>query len=101
MVTWAIFRRFECWAAAGTPVRFIPISKTRAMSDGCFGVGLCTLKSTLTERPDQGGSIPLIKHAMGNAVALATVLPAGLFFGFAEVADFALKFDEAFVTLAR
>ena len=38
---------------------------------------------------------------MRHAVALAAGLPAGLFFGFAEVADFALEFDEAVMPFAR
>src|ERR1035437_7554750 len=38
---------------------------------------------------------------MGHAVALAAVLPAGLFFGFAEIADFELEFLEAFMSFAR
>ena len=46
-------------------------------------------------------SILPIKHTMGNAVALAAGLPAGLFLGFVQVADLALKFDEAFMPFAR
>ena len=38
---------------------------------------------------------------MGHAVALAAGLPAGLFFRFTQVADFALEFDEAFMPFAR
>ena len=38
---------------------------------------------------------------MGNAVALAAGLPAGLFFGFAKIADFQLEFHETFMPVAR
>ena len=38
---------------------------------------------------------------MGDAVALAAVLPAGLFFGFAEIADFELELYKTFMPLAR
>ena len=37
---------------------------------------------------------------MRHAIALAALLPAGLFFGFAQVADFALEFDEAVMPFA-
>src|ERR1700677_3792586 len=43
----------------------------------------------------------LAETAMGPAVALLTVLPGSSLFGFAQVADFELEFEETVIRLAR
>lgn len=59
--------------AAEIPARIFTIPTTREMACGGYHAN---------------SSILLVEHAMGHAVALAAVLPASLFFRFAEIADF-------------